>query len=82
MKTGDNHEDTIVFEKLQQYLRDNNKKNGYCTDYNLHCVAKLVFKRKSNFFNNTVSYLTYCLCLSKRVNMYLVSHLTFPCLST
>ena len=48
-------EDTIVFDtigitdttgnmgKLGRYLCDNGKENGYCTDHNLHLVAKLAF---------------------------------------
>jgi hypothetical protein len=50
--------DTIVFDtigityttgnmgKLGRYLRDNGKVHGYCTDYNLHLVAKLAFERE------------------------------------
>ena len=49
-------EDTIVFDtigitdttgnmgKLGRYLRDNGKEHGYCTDHNLHLVAKLEFE--------------------------------------
>jgi len=52
-------EDTIVFDtigitdttgnmgKLGKYLRDNGKEHGYCTDHNLHLVAKLAFERES-----------------------------------
>jgi hypothetical protein len=29
--------------KLEKYLRDNEKEHGYCTDHNLHLVAKLAF---------------------------------------
>jgi hypothetical protein len=48
-------EDTIVFDtigimdmtgnmgKLGKYLRDNGKEHGYCTDHNLHLVARLAF---------------------------------------
>jgi hypothetical protein len=48
-------EDTIVLDtigitdttgnmgKLGKYLCDNGKEHGYCTDHNLHLVAKLVF---------------------------------------
>ncbi len=48
-------EDTIVFGtigimdttgnmgKLGIYLRDNGKEHGYCTDHNLHLVARLAF---------------------------------------
>jgi hypothetical protein len=51
-------EDTIVFDtigitdttgnmgKLGRYLRDNGKEHGYCTDHNLHLVAKLAFERE------------------------------------
>ena len=51
-------EDTIVLDtigitdttgnmgKLGRYLRDNGKEHGYCTDHNLHLVAKLAFERK------------------------------------
>jgi len=51
-------EDTIVFDtigitdttgnmgKLGKYLRDNGKEHGYCTDHNLHLVAKLAFDRE------------------------------------
>ncbi len=47
-------EDTIVFDtigntdttgkmgKLCRYLRDNGKEHGYCTDHNLHLVAKRI----------------------------------------
>ena len=60
IQTGEDHKDTTVFDtigitdttgnmgKLGQYLRDNNKEHGYCTDHNLHLVAKLAFDRKSN----------------------------------
>ena len=52
-------EDTIVFDtigvtdttgnmgKLGKYLRDNGKEHGYCTDHNLHLVAKLAIERES-----------------------------------
>jgi len=52
-------EDTIVFDtigitdttgnmgKLGNYLRNNGKEHGYCTDHNLHLVAKLAFERES-----------------------------------
>ena len=48
-------EDTIVFDtigitdttgnmgKLGKYLHDNGKEHGYCTDHNLHLVARLAF---------------------------------------
>ncbi len=48
-------EDTIVFDtigimdttgnmgKLGKYLRDNGKEHGYCTDHNMHLVARLAF---------------------------------------
>ncbi len=48
-------EDTIVFDtigitdttgnmgKLGKYLRNNGKEHGYCTDHNLHLVARLAF---------------------------------------
>jgi hypothetical protein len=51
-------EDTIVLDtigitdttgnmgKLGKYLRDNGKEHGYCTDHNLHLVAKLAFDRE------------------------------------
>jgi len=51
-------EDTIVFDtigitdttgnmgKLGKYLRENGKEHGYCTDHNLHLVAKLAFDRE------------------------------------
>jgi hypothetical protein len=51
-------EDTIVFDtigitdttgnmgKLGRYLRENGKEHGYCTDHNLHLVAKLAFERE------------------------------------
>ena len=51
-------EDTIVFDtigitdttgnmgKLGRYICDNGKKHGYCTDHNLHLVAKLAFERE------------------------------------
>jgi len=51
-------EDTIVFDtigitdttsimgKLGRYLRENCKEHGYCTDHNLHLVAKLAFERE------------------------------------
>lgn len=51
--------DTIIFDtisvtdttgnmgKLGKYLRDNGKEHGYCTDHNLHLVAKLAFERES-----------------------------------
>jgi hypothetical protein len=51
-------EDTIVFNtigitdttgnmgKLGKYLRDNGKEHGYCTDNNLHLVARLAFDRE------------------------------------
>jgi hypothetical protein len=51
-------EDTIVFNtigitdtagnmgKLGKYLRDNGKEHGYCTDHNLHLVARLAFDRE------------------------------------
>ena len=51
-------EDTIVFdtigitdttgnmEKLGKRLRENGKEHGYCTDHNLHLVAKLAFDRE------------------------------------
>jgi hypothetical protein len=51
-------EDTIVLDtigitdttgnmgKLGRYLRDNGKEHGYCTDHNLHLVAKLAFERE------------------------------------
>ena len=60
IQTGEDHEDTILFDtigitdttgnmgKLERYLRDNIKEHGYCTDHNLHLVAKLDFDRKSN----------------------------------
>ena len=63
IQTGEDHEDTIVFDtigitdttgnmgKLGQCLRDNNKEHGYCTDHNLHLVAKLAFDRKSDFLH-------------------------------
>ena len=50
--------DTIVFDtigitdttgnmgKLGRYLRENGKEHGYCTDHNLHLVAKLAFERE------------------------------------
>ncbi len=50
--------DTIAFEtigitdtignmrKLGRYLRENGKEHSYCTDHNLHCVAKLAFERE------------------------------------
>jgi hypothetical protein len=49
-------EDTIVLDtigitdttgnmgKLGRYLHDNGKEHGYCTDHNLHLVAKLAFE--------------------------------------
>ena len=52
-------EDTIVLDtigitdttgnmgKLGKYLRDNGKEHGYCTNHNLHLVAKLAFERES-----------------------------------
>jgi hypothetical protein len=55
---GEAEEDTIVFDtigitdttgnmgKLGRYLRENGKEHGYCTDHNLHLVAKLVFDRE------------------------------------
>ena len=51
-------EDTIVLDtigimdttgnmgKLGKYLRDNGKEHGYCTDHNLHLVARLAFDRE------------------------------------
>ncbi len=51
-------EDSIVFDtigivnttgnmgKLEKYLHDNGKEHGYCTDHNLHLVARLVFDRE------------------------------------
>jgi hypothetical protein len=48
-------EGTIVFDtfgitdttenmgKLGKYLHDNGKEHGYCTDHNLHLVARLAF---------------------------------------
>ena len=51
-------EDTIVLDtigitdttgnmgKLGRYLCDNGKGHGYCTDHNLHLVAKLAFEHK------------------------------------
>jgi len=51
-------EDTIVFDtigitdttgnmrKLGRYFRDNGKEHDYCTDHNLHLVAKLAFERE------------------------------------
>jgi hypothetical protein len=51
-------EDTIVFDtigitdttgnmgKLGKHLRENGKEHGYCTDHNLHLVAKLAFDRE------------------------------------
>jgi hypothetical protein len=51
-------EDTIVLDtigitdttgnmgKLGRYLRDNGKEHGYCTDHNLHLIAKLAFERE------------------------------------
>ncbi len=51
-------EDTIVFDtigitdttgnmgKLGKYLCDNGKEHGYCTDHNLHLVARLAFDRE------------------------------------
>jgi hypothetical protein len=33
--------------KLGRYLRDNSKEHGYCTDHNLHLVAKLAFEHES-----------------------------------
>ena len=50
--------DTIVFDtigitdttgnmgKLGRYLCENGKEHGYCTDHNLHLVAKLAFERE------------------------------------
>ncbi len=32
--------------KLGRYLCDNGKEHGYCTDHNLHLVAKLAFERE------------------------------------
>ncbi len=32
--------------KLGKYLRDNGKEHGYCTDHNLHLVARLAFDRE------------------------------------
>jgi hypothetical protein len=34
---------TGIMGKLGKYLRDNGKEHGYCTDHNLHLVAKLAF---------------------------------------
>ena len=57
-KYQDAAEDTIVLdtigivdttgnmEKLGRYLRDNGREHGYCTDHNLHLVAKLAFEHK------------------------------------
>jgi hypothetical protein len=54
-------QDTIVFDtigitdttgnmgKLGRYLRENGKEHGYCTDHNLHLVAKLAFDREIVF---------------------------------
>jgi hypothetical protein len=51
-------EDAIVFDtigitdttgnigKLARYLCDNGKEHGYCTDHNLHLVAKLAFEHE------------------------------------
>ncbi len=46
--------DTIVFDTIgitdttgnMGKLRDNGKEHGYCTDHNLHLVAKLAFERE------------------------------------
>ena len=58
---GEAEEDTIVFDtigitdttgnmgKLGRYLRENGKEHGYCTDHNLHLVAKLAFDREIVF---------------------------------
>jgi hypothetical protein len=58
---GEAEEDVIVFDtigitdttgnmgKLGKYLRDNGKEHGYCTDHNLHLVAKLAFDREIVF---------------------------------
>ena len=35
--------------KLGRYLRENGKEHGYCTDHNLHLVAKLAFDREIVF---------------------------------
>ena len=57
-KYQDAAEDTIVLDtigitdttgnmgKLGRYLCDNGKEHGYCTDHNLHLVAKLAFEHK------------------------------------
>jgi hypothetical protein len=54
-------EDTIVFDttgitdttgnmgKLGKHLRENGKEHGYCTDNNLHLVAKLAFDREISY---------------------------------
>ena len=54
-------EDTIMFDtvditdttgnmgKLGRYLCENGKEHGYCTDHNLHLVAKLAFDREIVF---------------------------------
>ncbi len=58
---GEAEADTIVFDtigipdttrnmgKLGRYLCENGKEHGYCTDYNLHLVAKLAFDREIVF---------------------------------
>jgi hypothetical protein len=58
---GEAEEDTIVFDtigitdttgnmgKLGRFLRENGKEHGYCTDHNLHLVAKLAFDREIVF---------------------------------
>jgi hypothetical protein len=43
------HGDNWEYGKFGRYLRENGKEHGYCTDHNLHLVAKLAFDREIVF---------------------------------